>query len=230
MAHVAEQFVPVREYERRPVILSAGQPLERAEAAMVLVHGRGGSAKGILALSEELSHPGFAYLAPQAAVNSWYPFSFLAPIADNEPQLSASLATLRTVLDRLNGVGLPPQRTILLGFSQGACLTLEYAARFAQRYGGVAALSGGLIGPDGTPRGYPGSMAGTAVFLGCSDGDPHIPKARVLESAQVMERLGAEVTTRLYPNLGHTINRDELKFVRIMMDSLWENPTSESAW
>jgi predicted esterase len=187
---------------------------------MVLVHGRGGSAEGILSLVEELWHPAFAYLAPQAAGNSWYPFSFLAPLAENEPQLSAALGTIGEILEHVAGSGVPPERTILLGFSQGACLALEFAARNAQRYGGVVGLSGGLIGPEGTSRAYPGSMAGTPVFLGCSDVDPHIPAARVVESAEVMERLGAEATYRLYANLGHTVNRDELRFVQSMMNGL----------
>jgi predicted esterase len=185
---------------------------------MVLVHGRGGTAQGILSLAEELWHPDYAYLAPQARGNSWYPLSFLAPIAENEPHLSQALATVGSVLENLAGSGVRPERTVLLGFSQGACLALEFAARHARRYGGVAALSGGLIGPDGTPRTYPGSMAGTPVFLGCSDVDPHIPVERVVESGEVMEQLGAEVTSRLYPNMGHTVNREELELVRTMME------------
>lgn len=201
-------------------ILAAGQPLKTAEAALVMVHGRGGTAAGILSLAEELWHPRFSFLAPQAVGNSWYPFSFLAPIADNEPQLSTGLATVGAVLDHLSDAGLPPERTILLGFSQGACLTLEFAARNARRYGGVVGLSGGLVGPEGTSRAYPGSMAGTPVFLGCSDRDPHIPAPRVVESAEVMQRLGAEVASRLYPDMGHTVNGDELDHVRTMMDSL----------
>jgi len=201
-------------------VLFMGEPLGQARAAMVMVHGRGATAEDILELAVELNRPGFAYLAPQAANNSWYPQSFLAPISSNEPWLSSALARLSTVLQRVEEGGIPRERTILLGFSQGACLALEFAARHAQRYGGIAALSGGLIGPDGTPRDYPGSFAGTPVFLGCSDRDPHIPKERVQQSAEVLRRLDADVTMRLYPNMGHTVNQDEIDFVGGMMAAL----------
>jgi predicted esterase len=201
-------------------VFHAGQPLDRAAAAMVLVHGRGGTAQGILSLAEEVAHPGFAYLAPQAAGNSWYPLSFLAPIERNEPHLSSALAALTAVLEDLGEAGIPPEQILLLGFSQGACLALEFAARHAHRFGGVVGLSGGLIGPPGTPRDYGGSLGGTPVFLGCSDPDPHIPKERVVESAGVLQHLGADVTVRLYPNLGHTVNQDELDAVRTIMDRM----------
>ena len=184
---------------------------------MVMIHGRGATAKSILSLADELAQPDFAYLAPQAAGNTWYPNRFLAPIASNEPYLSSALAMINEVLERLSEAGIPPEQAILLGFSQGACLALEFAARHARRYGGVAGLSGGLIGPDGTPRDYPGSLADTPVFLGCSDVDFHVPKERVLHSADVFRGLGGEVTARLYPNMGHTINQEELEAVRHMM-------------
>jgi predicted esterase len=200
--------------------LYAGQPVASAGAALVLVHGRGGTADSILALAGELSHPKFAYLAPQAAGNSWYPFSFMAPLEQNEPDLSSALAAIGTVLAELARAGLSPERTVLLGFSQGACLVLEYAARHARRYGGVVGLSGGLIGPPGTPFAYPGSLSGTPVFLGCSDADAHIPKERVLESAEVFRQLGANATAKLYPGLPHTINQDELSAVRTLMEQL----------
>lgn len=181
---------------------------------MLMVHGRGADAPSILALAGEFPEPGFAFLAPQAKGQVWYPYSFLAPIPSNEPWLTSALKALETVLHTIAAAGVPPERTVLLGFSQGACLALEFAARHAQRYGGVVGLSGGLIGPDGTPRDYAGSLAGTPVFLGCSDVDMHIPAARVVESALVFERLGATVTQRLYSNMGHTVNHDEVKFVR----------------
>jgi len=203
----------------QPVLL-AGEPLERARAALVMVHGRGATAESILELAFELKQPGFVYLAPQAAQNTWYPQSFLAPISSNEPWLSSALTLLGTVIQRIEEGGIPPERTMLLGFSQGACLALEYAARHARRYGGVVALSGGLIGPDGTPRDYPGSFAGTPVFLGCSDRDFHIPKERVQLSAEVLRRLDADVTMRLYPNMGHTVNQDEIDFVSGMMAAI----------
>jgi phospholipase/carboxylesterase len=204
-------------------IITAGRPLKEAAAAMVMVHGRGATAESILELARELRHPEFAYLAPQAAGNSWYPNSFLAPLQRNEPYLSSALARLAEVLDLVTAEGIPPQRTILLGFSQGACLTVEFAARNARRYGGIAGLSGGLIGPPGTPRSYAGSLAGTPVFLGCSDRDPHIPRERVDETAEVLRRLEAEVTERIYPALGHTVNEDELEHVRrIVQESLYK--------
>jgi predicted esterase len=201
-------------------VLAAGEPLERAQAAMVLVHGRGATAQDILTLASELDQPGFVYLAPQAANNTWYPYSFLAPIERNEPYLSSALATLQQVLAHVAAAGIPAERTILLGFSQGACLATEFAARNAHRYGGLVGLSGGLIGPDGTPRDYPGTLDGTPVFLGCSDVDPHIPAARVQESGEVLRRLGGDVTARLYPRMGHTVNQDEIEFVRQMMAAL----------
>jgi predicted esterase len=201
-------------------VLSAGEPLDRASAALVLVHGRGGTAEGILSLAGELTHPGFAFLAPQAAGNTWYPLSFLAPMERNEPYLSGALDALAALLEQVAEAGIPAERTILLGFSQGACLALEFAARNAQRYGGLVGLSGGLIGPEGTPRDYPGSLEGTPVFLGCSDVDPHIPRERVVESGRVLERLGGKVTVRLYPGMGHTVNQDELDYVRSVMAAL----------
>jgi predicted esterase len=187
---------------------------------MILVHGRGATAESILTLVPELVQPGFAYLAPQAAGDSWYPNRFMTPIAGNEPWLSSALLVIEELLGRLAAAGLPAERTILLGFSQGACLVVEYAARHAQRYGGVVGLSGGLIGPDGTPRDYPGSLAGTPVFLGCSDVDFHIPKERVQHTAEVLQRLGGDVTMRLYPGMEHTVNQDELDFVWNMMSNL----------
>jgi len=203
-------------HQGQPVLV-AGKPLEDAKAAMLLIHGRGATAESILSLADELPHPDFTYLAPQAAGSTWYPNSFLAPIASNEPYLSSALKAVSDLLDRLTEAGIPLEQTILLGFSQGACLALEFAARHAQRYRGLVGLSGGLIGPEGTPRDYPGSLGGTPVFLGCSDVDFHIPKERVLDSAEVLGRLGGQVTTKLYPNLGHTVNQDELDSVRNMM-------------
>jgi phospholipase/carboxylesterase len=183
----------------------------------VMVHGRGGSAEDMLGLGRELGRPELAYVAPQASPalgNAWYPYSFMAPMAQNEPGLSSALEVLGDLVAHLETGGIPAERIVLLGFSQGACLSLEFAARNARRYGGVVALSGGLIGPPGTPRDYIGSLAGTPVFLGCSDRDPHIPRERVEESARVFEAMGAAVTERIYPAMGHTVNEDELDFVR----------------
>jgi phospholipase/carboxylesterase len=207
--------------QKYPVFI-AGEPLERAKAAMIMIHGRGATAEDILNLKDEIGLPGFAYLAPQAAGYSWYPHSFLAPIADNEPSLSFGLATIASLFTQVETAGLGPERIMLLGFSQGACLALEFVARNAKRYGGVVGLSGGLIGPDDTPRNYPGSLEGTPVFLGCSERDFHIPRKRVELSAEVLRRMGGKVTARLYPNLGHTVNQDELQFVQRMMEELLE--------
>lgn len=198
----------------------AGEPISRARGAMLMLHGRGASAEDILSLANEFDQPGFAYLAPQAAGNTWYPNRFLVPLAENEPWLSSALAFIADVLTEIINAGIPREKIILLGFSQGACLTVEFAARNAQHYGGVVGLSGALIGPEDTPRDYPGSLAGTPVFLGCSDVDFHVPKEYVQQTAEVMNRLSGEVTTRLYPNMGHTTNQDEIDFVRGMMQTL----------
>lgn len=205
---------------RGQAVLKAGAPLEQAKAAVIMVHGRGATAESILSLVEVIDQPGFAYLAPQASGYTWYPHTFLAPIASNEPGISSGLAAIASLLDYLAAGGLAAEQTILLGFSQGACLTLEFAARQARRYGGVAGLSGGLIGPEGTPRHYSGSLAGTPVFLGCSDVDSHIPQARVKHSAEVLQRLGGQVTMRLYPGMGHQVNQDEIDVIKQMMVNL----------
>ena len=157
-----------------------------------------------------------AYLAPQASGNTWYPLSFLSPIPRNEPGITSGLGVLARLVAELDAEGVAADRVGLVGFSQGACLSLEFAARQARRYAGVAGLSGGLIGPPGTPRNYPGSMAGTPVFLGCSDIDPHIPLERVQESAAVFRQLAADVDARIYPQMGHTIAGDEIEAVRKM--------------
>jgi len=190
-------------------VLHAGAPLATAHAAMLLVHGRGASAADIMTVGQELMHPDFAYFAPQAAGNAWYPNPFTAPIESNEPHFSSAISVLEEVLVRITE-HVPHERVILLGFSQGACLTLEFCARHAQRYGGVVGFSGGLIGPDGTPRDYAGNFQGTPIFIGCSDVDPHIAKARVLEAGDVLKHMGAAVSVKLYPNMAHTVNADEL--------------------
>jgi phospholipase/carboxylesterase len=200
-------------------ILHSGEPLEKARAAMILAHGRGASAADIMTVAAEIKVPGFAYVAPQAAGSAWYPNPFTAPIETNEPFLSSALEVLASLLATVQTT-IPPERVVLLGFSQGACLTLEFAARHARRYGGVVGLSGGLIGPDGTPRDYAGDFQRTPVFLGCSDVDPHIRKDRVIEAAEVFKRMGAEVDMRLYPGMGHTVNEEELEAVRRIEASL----------
>ena len=194
-------------------VLTGGAPLKTARAAAILVRGRGASAQDILSLGAEFDQDDIAYLAPQAANGSWYPYSFLAPLAQNEPHLGNALGVVGATLDHLAREGFAPERVALIGFSQGGCLALEYAARNAKRYGAVAGLSAGLIGPPGTPRNYAGSLAGTPVFLGCSDVDGHVPLARVHESRDVLGALGAQVDERIYPRMGHTVNGDEIAHV-----------------
>lgn len=201
-------------------IIGAGAPIGAARAAMVMVHGRGATARSILELAGAFDTRDVAYIAPQAQSGSWYPYSFLSPISRNEPYLTNALQTLSGVVEDLEREGMPSERIVLLGFSQGACLALEFAARNARRFGGVIALSGGLIGPEGTPRNYPGSLAGTPVFLGCSDVDSHIPLARVHESTDVLRKLGGDVTEKIYPGMGHTIVQDEVDHVKKILSGI----------
>jgi predicted esterase len=184
---------------------------------IVLVHGRGASADDIISLAQELQFDDVAYLAPQAAGNTWYPYSFLASMERNEPGISSAIRVLSRLLESLGEQGVDPERIAFLGFSQGACLALEFTARHARRYAGVFALSGGLIGPPGTPRNYTGVFGGTPVFLGCSDLDPHIPLERVHESAEVFGRMGGNVDERIYPRMGHTVNHDELQAIQTIL-------------
>lgn len=197
--------------------LLAVEPLEKARAVMIMIHGRGASARDILSLAQELPKEGFTFLAPEAANSVWYPYRFMEPMESNEPYLSSALKLVDGLVQRVREANVPDDKIMLLGFSQGACLALEYAARHATRYGGIVGLSGGLIGPDGTPRDYERSFEHTPVFLGCSDVDFHIPKERVMETADVFKRMGADVTMRLYPNMDHTVNEDELRVVGEMM-------------
>lgn len=201
-------------------VLHAGVPLADADAAAILVHGRGGSAEGMLDLARAIAIDGIAWLAPQATGGSWYPYSFLAPLASNEPWLTSALALLDALLERVAGGGPQRDRIALVGFSQGACLSAEYAARRPRRYGGLVLFSGGLIGPPDTPRDYEGSLAGTPAFLGCSDVDPHIPVERVHETARVLAEMDAEVDERIYPGLGHTVIEDEIEAARAIVERL----------
>ena len=199
---------------------TAGAALDDADAAVVLVHGRGATAESMLEMAGEFAADGVAYLAPQAEGRTWYPNSFLEAIETNEPSLSSALALVEDVLARAGDAGIPTDRTALVGFSQGACLSSEYVARNAERYGGLAALSGGLIGPEGTPREYDGDLDGTPVFLGCSDVDPHIPVERVHETRDVLAELGADVTERIYEGMGHGVNEEELEYVAKLVAGL----------
>jgi predicted esterase len=201
-------------------VLTAGPAPERAAAALVLVHGRGASAESILSLYEALDLPDVAALAPQAGGHTWYPQSFLAPIEANQPQLDSALRKVDAVVAGLLARGVRSERIAILGFSQGACLTGEYVARHPRRYGAVMALTGGLIGPPGTPRDYPGSLAGTPVFLGSSDPDPHVPFERVRETEAVLAGMGGVVEVRRYPGMPHTINEEELAVCRGLLGDL----------
>jgi predicted esterase len=198
-------------------ILRVGPDPREAGRALVMVHGRGASAESIAALVPQLAAGSFAVVAPQASGNTWYPLSFLAPIGDNEPGITSGIALLDSLVAQLVGDGLGAERIAILGFSQGACLSLEFAARHPRRYGAIIGFSGGLIGPPGTPRDYSGSLDGTPVFLGCSDVDAHIPLARVHETAQVLGGMGARVDTRIYPGMPHTVNDDELTAARDLL-------------
>ena len=194
-------------------VLTLGPAPEAARLTMIMAHGRGASAEDMLGLAAEFRTTDVAFLAPQAAGRTWYPNTFLAPIQDNEPWLTSALGVIGGLVDGLIARQIPYERIALIGFSQGACLSLEFSARQPRRYAAVVGLSGGLIGPPGTPREYPGAFDGASVFLGCSDIDPHIPLARVEESAEVFRRMGASVDERIYPRMGHTVNPDEIKAV-----------------
>lgn len=201
-------------------VLGVGPAVDEARAVMVMVHGRGASAQDILGLSTELTADEMSFIAPQAANHTWYPYSFLEPMEKNEPYLSAALQRLADLVADVEAAGVPAEKIVLLGFSQGACLATEFAARNARRYGGVCGLSGGLIGPPGTEREYPGSLDGTPVFLGCSDVDAHIPVDRVHETEEVLRALGGDVTKQIYPGMGHTINRDEIQHIQQIVDGV----------
>lgn len=202
------------------ILLTGGAPLQAARAAAILLHGRGGTAEDILGLGAEFGLADIAYLAPQAANNTWYPHSFLAPLAQNEPHLSNALDAVNATFDHLARESFTPERIALIGFSQGGCLVLEYVARNARRYGAVAGLSAGLIGPPGPPRDDQGSLAGTPVFLGCSDVDGHVPLRRVHETHDLLEKMGAEVDKRIYRGMGHTINADEIAAVAALLQRI----------
>ena len=204
-----------------PVI--AGVPAHQAAGALILVHGRGGTAEGMLDLANELGRRDLFVAAPRAAGRTWYPRSFLAPIEQNEPGLSSGLSVLEALVAEVEQAGVPHERQILLGFSQGACLTLEFAARNPRRYGGIVGLTGGLVGPPDTSRDYSGSLDGTPIFLGSSAPDPHVPWSRVNETAEVLEHMGAEVDLRRYPGMDHTINDEEVDIVRSIIDAVAES-------
>jgi phospholipase/carboxylesterase len=199
-------------------LLSAGPAPRDAKTTLILVHGRGASAQGMLELYDALGVQNVAALAPQAAGHTWYPQSFLAPIEANQPYLDSALRRLDSIVQDLIAQGIASDRIALLGFSQGACLTTEYVARHPRRYAAVMGLTGGLIGPPGTVRNYSGSLDGTPVLLGTSDPDPHVPFERVRETETVLTSMGGVVEVRRYPGMPHTINEDELEACRRLLE------------
>jgi predicted esterase len=201
-------------------LVEAGVPLGQAPTVVIMVHGRGAAPANILELVPRLARPNLTYLAPAAANRTWYPNSFMTEIAGNEPGLSSGLAVLESLIERAQAAGVPRSRIVLLGFSQGACLAAEFAVRHASRFGGVVVFSGGAIGPPGTRWDHPGRFDGTPVFLGCSDVDSHVPESRVTETAELFSRMGAEVTRRIYPGMGHLVNDDEISCAQRLIDSV----------
>jgi phospholipase/carboxylesterase len=200
--------------------MRAGVDLAAARAAVIMIHGRGAGPANILDLVPLIGHPGVAFVAPAATGGTWYPKSFLSPIEENEPGISSGIAVVHGLIDETMRAGVPSERIVLLGFSQGACLTSTAAQRRPDRYGGVVVFSGGLIGPPGTAWSEQGSFQSTPVFFGCSDIDAHVPEARVRDSAAVFDRMGATVTARIYPGMGHLVNDDELAFARDLIATL----------
>ncbi len=192
-------------------IVAAGVPLKEAKKAVIMIHGRGGSAEDILSLSQYLNVKDYALLAPQARDNSWYPFSFIAPVSQNEPWLSSALSVLKETLDEITAEGISAENVCLLGFSQGACLTLEFAARNGQKFGGVVAFTGGFIGDKIHTENYKGDFKNTPVFIGTSNPDPHVPVQRVRETTGILKSMKADVTEKIYNGMGHTISEDEIE-------------------
>ncbi|UWG47530.1 putative esterase [Halanaeroarchaeum sp. HSR-CO] len=208
-------------HDDRPLV-TAGTSLDAASAAMVLVHGRGASGRGIVRSMEPIQREGLAMLAPQAAGNTWYPNSFLVPVEQNEPGRSSGLDAIDRAVTQATAADIEPSRIVLLGFSQGACLASEYVARNPRRYGGLAALSGGLIGETVDEDSFTGSLEGTPVFLGCSDVDPHIPVERVDVTASVFEALDGDVTKEIYAGMGHSVNQAEYDQVEALVDAVMD--------
>lgn len=200
-------------------VATAGEPLDSAHKVVIMLHGRGDRAENFIRLSQEVSVEHTAFLAPQAIQNTWYPYSFLEPIERNEPQLSLSLSGVAELMDNLEGLSFAPQNIYLLGFSQGACLSLEYGARHAQRYGGIIAFTGGLIGQQIDTTRYSGAFDGTPIFIGSSDHDPHVPEERIDASEEVLAAMGANVTKNIYPGIGHTIIDEEIRIAQQLLRS-----------
>jgi phospholipase/carboxylesterase len=191
-------------------IITAGKELTKGSKVLIMLHGRGGSAEDILSLASYLDVNDFTLMAPQATNNTWYPYSFLAPPSQNEPWLSSALDALKELLDELNAKGISSENIFFLGFSQGACLTLEFVTRNANKYGGIVAFTGGLIGDKIYNQNYKGDFQNTPVFIGTSNPDPHVPVERVYATTNILKTMNADVTEKVYNNMGHTINQDEI--------------------
>lgn len=205
-------------HEGLPVV-AEGAPLGTSPIAVIMIHGRNAAPANILDLSRRWNRPAVTYLAPTAADRTWYPRSFMADIAANEPRLSSGIAVIASLIATVEAAGIPKRQIMLCGFSQGACLVSEFAIRHAARYGGLLIFSGGAIGPEGTTWNQQGSFDGTPVFLGCSDVDAHVPAARVRETAGIFASMGAQVITRIYPGMGHLVNDDEIAQAQSLIDS-----------
>lgn len=200
-----------------------GASLARAKAAMIMIHGRGATAKSMFPLADELAQPDFHYIAPQARHHTWYPHSFLEPKEKNQPGIQSGMQIINDLIESLKNTGIPNENIILLGFSQGACLAQEYIARHPQKLGGVVGLSGGLIGQNVKPEYYKGTLENTPIFIGCGEHDQHVPAERIHLTASVMEQLNGAVNKKIYPNMGHTINKDEIKTIRGIMAKILSN-------
>jgi phospholipase/carboxylesterase len=211
---------------RNQPILQRGAALDSAKGAVVLLHGRGASAEDILELAQDFDLPDLTYLAPEAAEHTWYPYSFLSPIEQNQPWLDSALKVVGETIQRATTAGIERQKVAIVGFSQGACLATEFVVRNAARYGGLVAFTGGLIGPPGAKFSYSGELSGTPCFLGAGDRDPHVPWKRVEESAAVLSDLRAAVTLRRYPGLPHTINQDEIDHAKIILRRIGARETA----
>lgn len=198
------------------LLIEKGKPLNEAANAIILLHGRGGKADDIIGLADEFCDDTFYIAAPQAKGNEWYPYTFLGPEDKNEPWLTSSVERIKRLIEEIM-VCIPVERIFLTGFSQGACLSLEVAARYPSQYGGIAAFSGGLIGETIRPEKYAGDLKGAKVFISCSENDPHIPLARAKQSAELMIKMGADVLTTFYPGNSHMITRDEVERARELL-------------
>ncbi len=206
-------------HDSQPIV-AAGAPLGTSPTAVIMVHGRNAGPENILDLAKRFGRPGLTYLAPAAAERTWYPHSFMADIDANEPGVSSGIAVIASLVTRIEAAGIAAHRVVLCGFSQGACLVSEFAIRHARHFGGVLVFSGGAIGAAGTTWHFDGRFEATPVFLGCSDIDSHVPASRVRETADVFARMGADITTRIYPGMGHLVNEDEIAHAQAMLDAV----------